>query len=171
MTADSIRALIHPRRSGAAAQTVVERAPSGERTYQVEFRVRRPNGELRWCLGTVGRQRRCRPARSQRISGVTIDITDRKEAEERQALLAREVDHRARNALAVVQSIVRLTRAKNIKDYIAAVEGRIKALARAHRLLSDSRWQGADLGTLVAEELAPYRRRRPRSRFTGPESR
>jgi CheY-like chemotaxis protein len=38
-----------------------------------------------------------------------------------------------------------------------AVEGRIKALARAHALLSDSRWSGADLATLVAEELAPYR--------------
>src|SRR5262249_12253185 len=36
-------------------------------------------------------------------------------------------------------------------------EGRIKALARAHTLLSDSRWRGADLATLVAEELAPYR--------------
>ena len=39
----------------------------------------------------------------------------------------------------------------------AAVEGRIKALARAHALLSESRWHGADLGALVDEELAPYR--------------
>ena len=38
-----------------------------------------------------------------------------------------------------------------------AIEGRIKALARAHTLLSDSRWHGADLATLVADELAPYR--------------
>ena len=72
-------------------------------------------------------------------------------------LLAREVDHRARNALAVVQSIVRLTRAQNVDDYVAAVEGRIKALARAHALLSESRWHGADLGVLGGEELAPYR--------------
>ncbi len=50
-----------------------------------------------------------------------------------------------------------LTRAKSVDDYVATVEGRIKALARAHTLLSDSRWHGADLGTLVAEELAPYR--------------
>jgi CheY-like chemotaxis protein len=40
---------------------------------------------------------------------------------------------------------------------VQAIEGRIKALARAHTLLSDSRWRGADLGTLVSEELAPYR--------------
>jgi two-component sensor histidine kinase len=92
-----------------------------------------------------------------RISGVTTDVTDRKEADERQVLLAREVDHRARNALAVIQSIIRLTRAKTVDDYVLTVEGRIKALARAHTLLSDSRWRGADLGTLVSDELAPYR--------------
>jgi two-component sensor histidine kinase/CheY-like chemotaxis protein len=71
--------------------------------------------------------------------------------------LAREVDHRAKNALAVVQSIVRLTQATTIENYIEAVEARIFALARAHLLLSESRWRGADLGRLVAEELAPYR--------------
>ena len=91
-----------------------------------------------------------------RISGVTVDITDRKEAEE-PPLLAREVDHRARNALALVQSIVRLTRSDTIKSYIAAVDGRIGALSRAHTLLAQSRWKGADLGRLVDEELAPYR--------------
>src|SRR6266851_1803754 len=77
--------------------------------------------------------------------------------EERQALLAREVDHRARNALALVQSIVRLTRSDTIKSYIAAVDGRIGALSRAHTLLAQSRWQGANLARLVDEELAPYR--------------
>jgi two-component sensor histidine kinase len=56
-----------------------------------------------------------------------------------------------------VQSIVRLTRATSIDGYVAAVEGRIDALARAHGALSDSRWQGADFGKLVAEEIAPYR--------------
>jgi two-component sensor histidine kinase len=71
--------------------------------------------------------------------------------------VAREVDHRARNALAVVQSIVRLTRAKSVDDYVGALEGRIGALSRAHILLSKSRWEGADLGRLVEEEMAPYR--------------
>ena len=47
-----------------------------------------------------------------RVSGVTVDITERKRAEERQNLLTREVDHRAKNALALAQSIVRLTRAR-----------------------------------------------------------
>jgi len=91
-----------------------------------------------------------------RVSGVTIDITERKRAEERQTLLAREVDHRAKNALALAQSIVRLTRGENVKAYMQAVEGRISALARVHTILSLSSWQGAEIGKLVDEELAPY---------------
>ena len=91
-----------------------------------------------------------------RVSGVTVDITERKRAEERQNLLTREVDHRAKNALALAQSIVRLTRARDIDAYVRAVEGRISALARIHTILSLSSWQGAEMKRLVDEELAPY---------------
>ena len=154
-TVDNVRSLVHPE-DWQSLQHVVERMSKSARTQQTEFRVLRPNGETRWCTGTAAASVDA-AGRVVRISGVTIDITDRKEAEERQNLLAREVDHRARNALAVIQSIIRLTRAKSVDDYVAAIEGRIKALARAHTLLSDSRWHGADLATLVAEELAPYR--------------
>jgi len=97
-----------------------------------------------------------RGGRVVRVSGVTVDITERKRAEERQNLLAREVDHRAKNALALAQSIVRLTRGENVRAYIQAVEGRINALARVHTILSLSNWQGAEIGRLVDEELAPY---------------
>ena len=76
---------------------------------------------------------------------------------DQQIVLAREVDHRAKNALAVAQAIVRLTHADSIDHYITAIEGRINALARAHSLLSDSRWQGASLRTIANDELAPYR--------------
>ncbi|HEY5083029.1 MAG TPA: HWE histidine kinase domain-containing protein, partial [Rhizomicrobium sp.] len=96
-----------------------------------------------------------------RLSGVTADITDRKEAESKQALLAREVDHRAKNALAVVQAIVRLAKRDNIQDFIVGVEGRINALAQTHELLSRSRWEGADVQRLVLEELAPYQGEKP----------
>jgi PAS domain S-box-containing protein len=124
--------------------------------YQNEFCVVRPNGEIRWCISTVVTNFDATD-RIVRVSGVTIDITDRKEAEERQALLMSEIDHRARNALALVQSIVRLTRSDTMKSYVIAVEGRIDALSRAHTLLARSRWQGADLARLLDEELAPYR--------------
>ena len=166
VTADSVRGLVHPE-DFASLQLIARRMTEGMRTQQAEFRVLRPSGETRWCMGTAAAT--VDPAgKVVRISGVTIDITDRKEANERQALLAREVDHRARNALAVIQSIVRITRATTVEDYAQAIEGRIKALARAHTLLSDSRWHGADLATLVAEELAPYRSD-DRIKFGGPD--
>jgi PAS domain S-box-containing protein len=155
VTVDSIRAMIHPE-DWARLLESGRRMAKGERTVQTDFRVVQPGGSVRWCTGTAAASFDT-ANRLVRVSGVTIDVTARKEAEERQDLLAREVDHRARNALAVVQSIVRLTRANNVEGYVAAVEGRIKALARAHALLSDARWHSADLGALVAEELAPYR--------------
>lgn len=74
----------------------------------------------------------------------------------RQELLAREVDHRARNALAVIQSIVALTPADDTARFADAIKGRIRAMAMAHNLLSESRWSGADLLNLMREELAPY---------------
>ncbi|MEW6453469.1 MAG: response regulator [Pseudomonadota bacterium] len=155
VTAENVRALIHPD-DWDAMQTALDHLFNKREPYQMEFRVRRANGEIRWCAGSAA------PTVNEfgrviRISGVTVDITDRKEAEERQGLLAREVDHRAKNALALVQSIVRLTRADSVKEYVGAVEGRIKALSRAHTVLALSRWQGADLGGLVAEELEPFR--------------
>jgi two-component sensor histidine kinase/DNA-binding response OmpR family regulator len=137
-------------------QAAVRSLSKDDTTCQAEFRIRRPDGELRWCMGTATASFDDE-GRLTRISGVTVDITERKQAEERQALLAREVDHRARNALAIIQAIVRLTRARTIADYKSTVEGRIMALARAHTLLSESRWRGADFDTLVADELAPYR--------------
>ena len=155
VTVDNIKALIHPE-DWKHLQNAIKPASQNTPSFQTEFRVCRPNGETRWCIGTAVASADATD-NIVRISGVTVDITDRKEAEERQALLAREVDHRARNALALVQSIVRLTRSDTIKSYIAAVDGRIGALSRAHTLLAQSRWQGADLARLVEEELAPYR--------------
>ena len=64
-----------------------------------------------------------------------FDLTDRKRAEERQLTLAHEVEHRAKNLLAVVAALLRLTRAETIKDYIDTIQGRIGALAGIHNLL------------------------------------
>ena len=131
--------------------------PEQRALYDVEYRtVGKADGTIRW-VAAKGRAIFDPDGKCVRVVGTAIDISKRKEAEERQVLLSREVDHRARNALAVIQSIIRLTRAKTVDDYVQAIEGRIKALARAHTLLSDSRWHGADLATLVTEELAPYR--------------
>jgi PAS domain S-box-containing protein len=90
------------------------------------------------------------------VGAWVIEISERKAAEEREILLAREVDHRAKNLLAVVQSIVQLTPGDDGPTVKASLIGRILALGRAHSLLSDARWDGVDLGRLVHEELAPF---------------
>jgi two-component sensor histidine kinase len=89
----------------------------------------------------------------QRVAERTAQL---EAAIERQELLAREVDHRARNALAVIQSIVALTPPDDSGRFAEAIKGRIRAMAMAHNLLSESRWRGADLLNLVNDELAPY---------------
>lgn len=141
----------------------------GAETFQTEFRARRPNGEVRWCIG-VAAASFDEKARLVRVCGVTVDITDRKRAEERQLLLAEEVDHRARNVVAVIQAIMRLTRSQTIDEYVTTLDGRIRALSTAHKLLAKARWEGADLDRLVSEELAPYRgRETERIAIEGPE--
>lgn len=139
----------------------------GEENLNLEVRIVQPSGDVRWChvaavasLNVGGNL--------ERLSGVTTDITFRKSAEERQTLLAREVDHRAKNALAVVQAIVRLARRETIEEYVASVEGRIGALAKTHELLSNARWEGADLLHLILEELAPYNEGGQRVTAIGP---
>ncbi|GAA3995749.1 PAS domain-containing protein [Sphingomonas humi] len=91
------------------------------------------------------------------VVGVSTDISAAKEAEQREKLLSRELDHRAKNLLAVVQSVVSLTRADTLVDFKKAVEGRIQSLGRAHSMLAASRWEGAELERVLSEELAPYR--------------
>jgi len=95
----------------------------------------------------------------ERVGTIILrDITERKTSEEARALLAREVDHRAKNALAVAQALVSLTKGDSVEDFAEAVRGRIAALSRAHTLLSQSQWRGAPLGQLIRDELLPYAR-------------
>src|SRR5215467_2726283 len=153
---DDVRTLIHVDDWGGLRESLFGLTKDSQ-TCQIEFRVLRPNGEIRWCVGAAAASVD-ENGRVIQVSGVTVDITDQKQADERRTLLVREVDHRARNALAVVQSIVRLTKAPTIEAYQTAVEGRIRALSTAHALLSESRWEGASLDRLVDEELGPYLR-------------
>ena len=154
VTPASVQALLHPNDIDELRKAMVQFA-KGARSHEAEFRINRPDGETRWCVGTAAATLD-KDGRVVRVSGVTVDITERKRAEERQNLLTREVDHRAKNALALAQSIVRLTRAGDVKTYVQAVEGRINALARVHTILSLSSWQGAEIKKLIVEELAPY---------------
>ncbi|MDO9707892.1 HWE histidine kinase domain-containing protein [Paracraurococcus lichenis] len=141
---------VHPE-DRATVRGLISHAP--DQPFDAEYRVLRPDGAVRRV-----RHRRfpVQGSATGRVVGLITDVTEEREAAERQALLAREVDHRAKNVLTVVQSILRLTKADSPRAFTQAVEGRVAALARAHQLLSRSRWGGADLIELLREEFAPY---------------
>jgi PAS domain S-box-containing protein len=146
----AIRALIHPE-DRAQAEACFRRA-AAEGAGETEFRTLLPGVGLRW-LFCRGRSVAGAEGGAPRFIGTVMDITERKTAELRQHLLMREVDHRAKNLLAKVQSMMRLTQADSIGDYVAILSGRVEALARAHTLLADQRWDGASLHALLEGEL------------------
>ena len=95
------------------------------------------------------------------VSGIFVqgsDVTDRVQAQERQALLIRELHHRVRNTLATVQAIMGSTaRASgSIGEFQHAFAGRINSLAKTHALLTEDHWQTVPLRDLLAAELDPY---------------
>jgi two-component sensor histidine kinase len=129
--------------------------PSRER-YELEYRVRRADGGWAWAWDRGRVVRDPRSGLVLRALGGTLDITARRLAEERQMLLMREVDHRGKNALAVVRAALRLTRSEDANAYRAAIEGRIDALARAQSLLAETGWTGSGLRHLLEATLQPF---------------
>ncbi|MGG5823171.1 HWE histidine kinase domain-containing protein [Falsiroseomonas sp. HW251] len=79
-------------------------------------------------------------------------------AEAQRTLLLHEVNHRARNALSIVQALVRMSAPRGSAG-AAEINGRIAALASAHELLASRDWLGTDMMALAAGVLAPFRGR------------
>lgn len=157
ITYETWRDGIHPEDLSDVEQALREALEGRATGWAIEFRFRRrDNGALRWIAGRAEVERDPATGRPMRVHGVGLDVTERHEADERLRLLAREVDHRAKNALAVVQAALRLTPKDDLKTYAAAVEGRVRALARAHTLLAEARWEGAALRSIVEAELAAF---------------
>jgi len=91
-----------------------------------------------------------------------VDLTDRKRGEQERELLSRELSHRVRNILAVVQALATQTdHSRTVEEFRETLVGRLAALARAHSLVLDADWRGADLKWLVEQALQAYRVDRP----------
>ncbi len=88
--------------------------------------------------------------------GAFLDITERRHQEERIKLLLREVNHRAKNMLAVVQSVARQTAATSPKEFLERFSERIQALATSQDLLVKAEWRGVELAELVRGQLAHF---------------
>jgi PAS domain S-box-containing protein len=156
-TVDIWRDRVHPD-DLPRANAAIASALAGDGHYVCEYRVIPAPGVERWVEGR-GRTIFGPAGDPARMFGVVIDITERKRGEERQTVLLNELDHRVRNILANVTALARQTqgRATSVAAYVADLTGRLGAIARAHTLLSETRWAGASLRTLVEEELAPFR--------------
>ncbi|MGH7032516.1 MAG: chemotaxis protein CheB, partial [Stellaceae bacterium] len=87
-----------------------------------------------------------------------LDVSERKAWEVRQRLLLRELGHRVKNALTVVQAIAHQTMRTTASphDFVDRFDGRLAALASTHNWLTQLDWKGADLGSLVRDQLSPY---------------
>ncbi len=126
-------------------------------SYSVTFRFTRPDGREVW-LEETAKAEFDTSGRVERLKGLTRDITRRKQAEEHQDLLIAELDHRVKNVLARVAVVAKHTRQSNttMDEFVKALDGRIRSMAAAHALLSQSRWCGVGLTDLVRRQLAPY---------------
>jgi PAS domain S-box-containing protein len=104
---------------------------------------------------------------------IAVDISERKRIEEHQRVLINELNHRVKNTLATVQSIVAhsLRGATTSSDARSAIEHRLMALSRAHDVLTREFWGGADLSDIVAEAFEPYASDSRRFQRQGPSVR
>jgi PAS domain S-box-containing protein len=146
---------VHPEDRPAVVDAYLA-ATRDRRAFRMEYRVRAADGSYRWALDSAT-PRYGAGGLFLGFVGSVIDITDRRQMEEQHELLAREVEHRAKNALAVVLAALRLTRAETLDEYRRMLEGRIATLGRAQALIAGDRWQGgADLRRLIEGEMAAF---------------
>jgi PAS domain S-box-containing protein len=123
-----------------------------------QYRVRRRDGTVRWVevhglayFEGVGRERRV-----VSFGGTVQDITERKEREEKEHLLMREINHRAKNMLSVVDSIAHQTAARSPEDFVERFSERVQALSANQDLLVRNEWEGVDVDDLVRAQLAHF---------------
>src|SRR5689334_4279785 len=102
------------------------------------------------------------------------DVTERRRTAQRQSMLVGELNHRVKNALAIVQSLVqaslRQATSRPAQAMAQTLAERLQALHRAHDLLLESQWSGASLKAMVERELDPYKREDgPKILIKGPD--
>jgi two-component sensor histidine kinase len=90
------------------------------------------------------------------FGGTVQDITERKQSEEKEHLLMREINHRAKNMLSVVDAIAHQTAARSPKDFVERFSERVQALSANQDLLVRNEWKGVEISDLVRAQLAHF---------------
>ncbi|MHC2103586.1 HWE histidine kinase domain-containing protein [Methylobacterium sp. CM6246] len=131
---------------------------AGHGDYDIEYRITTSAGEIRW-FKIRGQPFYGVDGVPLRLAGIAFDVTERKIAEAHRTLLSNELNHRVKNTLATVQSIVAQTLRANLspEETRDVIQGRIHALATATDVLTRESWDGATLTAVATTALAPFR--------------
>jgi PAS domain S-box-containing protein len=170
MTWAGLRGLLHPA-DAERVRLAVEEAVANRGQYDIEYRIRRPSDRREAWVAAKGQAVHGGACAGRGMTGVVQDITERKQVEERQSLLIRELHHRVKNTLATVQAIVGSTArtSSSIDEFYSAFVGRIVSLAHTHSLLTEDEWQTVALRKLLSDELRPYDEGGRRVALSGPD--
>jgi len=131
--------------------------PADPVEYDVEHRVKGASDDAERWVAARGRASFA-DGQPERMSGTARDITERKQWEEHIHLLMREITHRSKNLLAVIQAMARQSKvgSKTVGDFVSRFSGRLQALAAAHDLLVQRDWHGVAVADLVRSQLGHY---------------
>lgn len=158
---DEFRLTLHPddRHMVAEFHKTADRIDS----YPAEYRIVRSDGRLLWMSGRGRVIERDDDGKARRVANIVVDVTERKQSEERTKLLIDELNHRVKNTLATVQAIVAqsLRDERDTRDARETVEARLQSLSRSHNLLTRENWEGAALHEIVREAMSPFVRSNP----------
>ncbi len=148
---------VHPDDGQRVLDSLNAAVEEGAEDWSEEYRFRRSDGGYSDVIDR-GRILRDETGRPVRMVGGMKDISERKTAERRQALMMAELDHRVKNNLAAVLSIAETSLAKSdsLEAFRRSFTGRIAALARVHALLAQGKWEGVSLRQLMERTLAAY---------------
>jgi PAS domain S-box-containing protein len=127
-------------------------------SFAAEYRVARPDGSVLWLSGHGQVAARSADGKAQRLVSIMADITERKKTEDHIQFLMREISHRSKNLLSVIQAIAGQTArsAGTMEEFETRFTRRLHGLAASHDILVDQSWQGAPLGDLVRLQIAPF---------------
>jgi PAS domain S-box-containing protein len=152
------RSAVHPD-DREMVKTLTEQAVLARQSrLQMEFRVLVENAGPRW-IESRGRIEYDENGAPIRTSGVFVDITARKQQEERINLLLREMHHRLKNAFAMIAALIGLSAktATDVKSYSESLRGRVQSLALAHTLsFADTENETVGVIELTRQLLAPF---------------
>lgn len=155
-TYEDLRSAIHPDDIDRWQQTVFS-AIAGDGELHVEYRAYWPNGSLHW-IEIRAQTHYDGDGIPTMMSGVSIDITERKEAEEFRLLMSQEMAHRIKNILTTVQSVVSqsLKTDAPMHEIRSTVHERVNALARSQAILAGESFEIVDLRNAVERALMPF---------------